>query len=78
MNPAYQVDEVEYALQKVGCKGVVASTPFKTQDYYGMLRSICPELDTCGPGRLESKRLVWRLPRGGAGVGVNLLDTDAS
>jgi len=57
VNPAYQVDEVEYALQKVGCKGVVASTPFKTQDYYGMLRSICPELDTCGPGRLESKRL---------------------
>lgn len=56
VNPAYQVAEAEYAIGKVGCKGIVAATPFKTQDYYGMLRQICPELETCAPGMLKSKR----------------------
>ena len=61
VNPAYQVDEAAYALEKVGCKGIVASSKFKTQDYYGMLKQICPELEVCGPGQLKSKRCVTSL-----------------
>jgi len=56
VNPAYQVNEVAYVLEKVGCKGIVASGKFKTQDYYGMLKKVCPELGECGPGQLKSKR----------------------
>ncbi|XP_020773859.1 medium-chain acyl-CoA ligase ACSF2, mitochondrial [Boleophthalmus pectinirostris] len=57
VNPAYQVKEVEYALKKVNCNAVVCPTQFATQKYCGMLREICPELDTCAPGALKSKRL---------------------
>lgn len=29
---------------------------FKTQQYYDILKQICPELDTCPPGALKSQR----------------------
>lgn len=48
-----------YVLEKVGCKGIVASGKFKTQDYYGMLKKVCPELGECGPGQLKSKRCAF-------------------
>ncbi|KAJ0016093.1 hypothetical protein NQD34_014383 [Periophthalmus magnuspinnatus] len=57
VNPAYQVREVEYALKKVSCNAIVCPTQFLTQKYSKMLREICPELDTCAPGALKSKRL---------------------
>lgn len=57
VNPAYQVREVEFALRKVGCNAIVCPTQFVTQKYCGMLREICPELDSCAPGALKSKRL---------------------
>ncbi|ELT89489.1 hypothetical protein CAPTEDRAFT_222402 [Capitella teleta] len=57
VNPAYQARELEYALKKVQCKGIIAAETFKTQDYYGMLSSICPELETSAPNDLKSERL---------------------
>ncbi|KAM3859616.1 medium-chain acyl-CoA ligase ACSF2, mitochondrial [Diretmus argenteus] len=57
VNPAYQVQEVEYALRKVGCKAVVCPTQFKTQKYCDMLRQICPEIESCSPGDIKSARL---------------------
>ncbi|XP_072312953.1 medium-chain acyl-CoA ligase ACSF2, mitochondrial isoform X2 [Eucyclogobius newberryi] len=57
VNPAYQVREVEQALRKVSCNAIVCPTQFVTQKYCGMLREICPELDTSVPGNLKSKRL---------------------
>ena len=44
INPAYRVAEVEYALNKVGCKALVTMARFKTSDYLGMLRELAPEL----------------------------------
>ena len=40
INPAYRTAEVEYALNKVGCKALVAMPRFKTSDYLGMLREL--------------------------------------
>ncbi|PIK47372.1 putative acyl-CoA synthetase family member 2, mitochondrial-like [Apostichopus japonicus] len=57
VNPAYRLQELEYAINKVGMKAIVAPQTFKTQDYYGMLVELCPELNTAKPAKLQSKRL---------------------
>ncbi len=57
INPAYRASEVEYALNKVGCRALVTMTRFKTSDYLAMLRELAPELATCAPGELRAARL---------------------
>ena len=37
INPAYRLAELEYALNKVGCKALVTADKFKTSDYLGMI-----------------------------------------
>jgi fatty-acyl-CoA synthase len=64
INPAYRVAELEYALNKVGCKALVTMARFKTSDYLGMLRELAPELASAsGPvqaARLPALRhVVW-------------------
>ncbi|HZD25922.1 MAG TPA: AMP-binding protein, partial [Alphaproteobacteria bacterium] len=57
INPAYRVGELEYALNKVGCKALVLASEFKTSDYIGMIRNLAPELDDAEPGKLAAARL---------------------
>ena len=57
INPAYRTAEVEYALNKVGCKLLVTMSSFKTSDYLAMLRELAPELATAKAGELRSARL---------------------
>ena len=57
LNPAYRLHELEYALNKVECKALVAAELFKTSDYLGMLQKLAPELDACVPGELTAKKL---------------------
>jgi fatty-acyl-CoA synthase len=57
INPAYRVAELEYALNKVGCRAIVTATSFKTSDYIGMLHTLAPELRTASPGHLSAARL---------------------
>jgi fatty-acyl-CoA synthase len=57
INPAYRVAELEYALNKVGCKALVTMARFKTSDYLGMLRELAPEWEHAQPGLLESVTL---------------------
>ncbi len=57
INPAYRLSELEYALNKVGCKALVAARSFKTSDYVAMIRELAPELVSCEPGQLRSTRL---------------------
>jgi len=53
INPAYRVAELDYALNKVGCKALVTMARFKTSDYLGMLREL-------GPARLpQLYTTVW-------------------
>ena len=64
INPAYRVSELDYALNKVGCKALVTMARFKTSDYIGMLRELAPELDGA-KGELhiarlpQLKHIVW-------------------
>jgi fatty-acyl-CoA synthase len=53
INPAYRTSEVEYALNKVGCKALVTMSRFKTSDYLAMLREL-------GRERLpQLEHVVW-------------------
>jgi len=57
INPAYRQAELEYALNKVGCRGLITETRFKSSDYIGMLQSLAPELATASCGDLHAERL---------------------
>jgi fatty-acyl-CoA synthase len=57
INPAYRLAELDYALNKVGCKALITADSFKTSDYVGMLRELAPEIERSAPGRLQAKRL---------------------
>jgi fatty-acyl-CoA synthase len=57
INPAYRLSELEYALNKVGCRALIIATSFKTSDYVGMVNALAPELRTALPGRLRAARL---------------------
>ncbi|MEL6126267.1 MAG: AMP-binding protein [Pseudomonadota bacterium] len=57
INPAYRVGELEYALNKVGCRGLITAQRFKSSDYVGMLAELAPELATCAPGALHAARV---------------------
>ncbi|HSY88422.1 MAG TPA: AMP-binding protein, partial [Verrucomicrobiae bacterium] len=57
INPAYRLHELDYALNKVGCRGLILASSFKTSDYIAMIRGLCPELDQARPGLLESRKV---------------------
>jgi fatty-acyl-CoA synthase len=57
INPAYRVAELEYALNKVGCKALITMTSFKTSNYLEMIRSLVPEITTSQPGYLDARLL---------------------
>ena len=57
INPAYRLYELEFALNKVECKVVIAAESFKTSDYLGMLNTLAPELAASEPGKLQAERL---------------------
>jgi fatty-acyl-CoA synthase len=57
INPAYRLAELDYTLNKVGCKALITADSFKTSDYVGMLRELAPEIERSTPGRLQSRRL---------------------
>lgn len=57
INPAYRVSELEYCLNKVGCRALVFAPQFKTSDYYSMVSELAPEIASCEPGRLEAAAL---------------------
>jgi fatty-acyl-CoA synthase len=57
INPAYRLAELEYALNKVGCRALITATAFRTSDYVGMLNTLAPELHNARPGHLDAARL---------------------
>ena len=57
INPGYRRSELEYALNKVGCKALITAERFKTSDYLKMLHDVAPEIRDCAKGRLSSRRL---------------------
>jgi fatty-acyl-CoA synthase len=57
INPAYRIYELEYALNKVGCKALITAERFKTSDYLGMLRELMPEIEGAAPGEVRAKHV---------------------
>ena len=57
INPAYRLSELEYALNKVGCRALVTATSFRTSDYIGMVNTLAPELARSTPGHLDAAKL---------------------
>ena len=57
INPAYRTHELEYSLNKVGCRALVLPRRFKTSKYLAMLAELAPELANCAPGQLRAARL---------------------
>src|SRR5438105_3631693 len=57
INPAYRTSELEYALNKSGCRALITAARFKTSDYLAMLNQLAPELANAAPGELEAERL---------------------
>src|SRR3569623_382459 len=57
INPAFRTFEVDYALNKVGCKALITADSFKTSDYVGMLRELMPEIAGSQPGKLRAARI---------------------
>ncbi|MBI2993045.1 MAG: AMP-binding protein [Gammaproteobacteria bacterium] len=54
INPAYRLHELEYVLNKVGCKALVTAARFKSSEYLDMLRHLLPELAIAEPGELRA------------------------
>lgn len=57
VNPAYRLSELEFALNKVGCKALVLAPRFKNSDYAGMLLQLAPEITLCNSRDLRLARL---------------------
>jgi len=78
INPAYRRSELEYALNKVGCKALVLASNFKTSNYIEMLSDLAPELAQCAPGALVAAKLptLRRVIRLGAEVTPGMSNFD--
>jgi len=57
INPAYRLAELEYALNASGCRAIVLAERLRSSMYLEMLQTLAPELGSCEPGRLMSRRL---------------------
>ncbi|HEY8352981.1 MAG TPA: AMP-binding protein, partial [Sphingomonadales bacterium] len=57
INPAYRLAELEYALNKVGCRALVTAASFKSSNYIDMLQTLLPEAAHCPPGALKAEKL---------------------
>jgi fatty-acyl-CoA synthase len=57
INPAYRLHELDYALNKAGCRALVTATAFKTSNYAAMLMELLPELHHCAAGALQAARV---------------------
>ncbi|HXS03792.1 MAG TPA: AMP-binding protein [Rhodanobacter sp.] len=57
INPAYRTHELEYSLNKVGCRALVLPRRFKTAHYLDILVELAPELAASMPGELHAARL---------------------
>jgi fatty-acyl-CoA synthase len=78
VNPAYRTYELEYVLNKVGCRAIVTAASFKTSDYLKMLQDLAPELASSAPGTLKAARLPalqWVI-RTGSGQTPGMLGFD--
>ncbi|MGZ4200730.1 MAG: AMP-binding protein, partial [Thermoleophilaceae bacterium] len=58
INPAYRTSELDYVLEKSGCRVLVSARSFKTSDYAAMVREVAPELQTIFLGSSDWDELL--------------------
>ena len=59
VNTAYKIHEAEYLLRQSDTHTLVMIDGYKDSDYVGIMKELCPELATCAPGKLESKKFPF-------------------
>ncbi len=59
VNTAYKIHEIEYLLRQSDTHTLVMIDGFKDCDYVGIVKELCPELETCMAGDLHSERLPF-------------------
>ncbi|MFM2120263.1 MAG: hypothetical protein RL722_1731 [Pseudomonadota bacterium] len=57
INPAYRRAELEYALNKVGCRALVMAPALKTSNYLEIINDLAPELAASPFGQLHAAAL---------------------
>ncbi|OUY08947.1 AMP-binding protein [Acinetobacter populi] len=57
LNPAYKAQELHYVLNKVGCRGLVIASKFKSTDYQQVLTQISPEILQTSDKKLKLQQL---------------------
>jgi fatty-acyl-CoA synthase len=57
LNPAYRAHELEFSLNKVGCRALVIAERFKNVSFLEVLQSLAPELQACAANELRAARL---------------------
>lgn len=55
INPAYRQHELAYVLGQAGCKGLVLQNKYKTSDYEGIVKELCPELVDSQAGSVSNE-----------------------
>lgn len=57
INPAYRIQELEYALNQSGCKALIIADKFKTSDYCQMIYTLAPEVKSSNTQPIDCLRL---------------------
>ncbi|KZE55527.1 AMP-binding protein [Brevibacillus parabrevis] len=57
VNTSYRVHELEYLLRQSESTTLLLIDGYRDANYLDMIKEICPELEMCEPGALQSKRL---------------------
>ena len=67
INPAYRLSELEYALNKVGCRALITATSFKTSrlcrhdQHAGAGAAPCARPASCDAAKLPSLQIVIQI-----------------
>ncbi|MBQ8781691.1 MAG: AMP-binding protein [Oscillospiraceae bacterium] len=57
VNTGYKIHEAEYLLKQSDTHTLVMIDKLKDSDYIDIIKRLCPELETCEPGQLNSEKL---------------------
>jgi medium-chain acyl-CoA ligase, mitochondrial len=57
LNPAYTKMELDYCIEKVGMKAIIAPEVFRKQKHYEILNDLIPEMKDSKNEKLKSDKL---------------------
>jgi fatty-acyl-CoA synthase len=54
LNPAYTIPELNYCINKVSVKAIIAPESFRKMQYYEMLSTLIPDLKNSSSGKIQN------------------------